>query len=83
MDAWVKMGVVELDDRGRLTLPSEVRKSLQIGERVLLINAGDHVKLVPLPADPFKVLNGALDIDKPYQQLRDEAEKTALREARG
>ena len=77
------MGVVELDERGRLTLPSEVRKSLQIGDRVLLINAGDHVKLIPLPADPFQTLNGALDIDKPFTQLREEAEKTAHREARG
>jgi AbrB family looped-hinge helix DNA binding protein len=77
------MGVVELDERGRLTLPSEVRKTLQIGDRVLLINAGDHVKLIPLPTDPFQTLNGALDIDKPYTQLREEAEKTAQIEARG
>ena len=77
------MGVVELDERGRLTLPSEVRKTLQIGDRVLLINAGDHIKLIPLPTDPFQTLNGALDIDKPYTQLREEAEKTAQIEARG
>ena len=77
------MGVVELDERGRLTLPSEVRKRLQIGNRVLLINAGDHVKLIPLPTDPFQTLNGALDIDKPFAQLREEAEKAAHREARG
>jgi hypothetical protein len=50
---------------------------------VLLINAGDHVKLIPLPTDPFQTLNGALDIDKPYTQLREEAEKTAQIEARG
>jgi AbrB family looped-hinge helix DNA binding protein len=75
------MSVVELDDRGRLTLPSEVRKTLQIGDRVLLINAGDHVKLIPLPADPFKTLNGALDIDTPFNRLREEAEEAAHREA--
>ncbi len=75
------MSVVDLDDRGRLTLPSEVRKTLKIGDRVLLINAGDHVKLIPLPADPFETLNGALDIDKPFTQLREEAEKAAQREA--
>lgn len=73
--------MVELDERGRLTLPSEVRKSLDIGNRVLLINAGDHVKLIPLPQDPFQTLNGALDIDKTFTQLREEAEKTVHREA--
>ena len=45
------MDIVELDDRGRLTLPSEVMKSLTIGDRVLLLNAGDHVKPIP-PQQP-------------------------------
>ncbi|MBN2334325.1 AbrB/MazE/SpoVT family DNA-binding domain-containing protein [Candidatus Bathyarchaeota archaeon] len=75
--------MVELDDRGRLTLPSEVRKNLKITQKVLLLNAGDHVKLIPLPADPFNTLHGALSIEKPFNELREEAERIALKEAEG
>ena len=60
------MSVVELDERGRLTLHSDIRKNLEIENRVLLINAGDHVKLIPLPSDSFETLNGALNIDKTF-----------------
>jgi len=69
------MDIVELDDRGRLTLPSEVRKSLTIGDRALLLNAGDHVKPIPLPTAYHENINGILDIDKPLKQISEEAEK--------
>jgi len=49
------------------TLPSEIRKTLQIGGRVLLINAGDHVKLIPLSSASFESLSGAIDINKPFK----------------
>jgi bifunctional DNA-binding transcriptional regulator/antitoxin component of YhaV-PrlF toxin-antitoxin module len=73
------MSVVAIDERGRLTLPSEVRKSLNMENKVLLINAGDHVKLIPLPSASFESLNGVLDIDKPFKQIREEAERAAHR----
>ena len=76
------MRVLAIDERGRLTLPSEVRKSLGIGNKALLINMGDHVKLSPLPTDSFESLKGALDIDKHYKQIREEAERAAHREAK-
>ena len=76
------ISIVELDSKGRLTLPKEVRDTLGM-KKVLLIKAGDHVKLIPLPSDPFKVLNGALEIKTPFRRLRKKAEGLAVKEASG
>ncbi len=76
------MSILELDSKGRLTLPKEVRSSLGIGDKVLTINAGDHLKVIPLPRDPLSSLNGVLDIKKPFRELRREAEALAHKEAK-
>lgn len=76
------MSVIELDERGRITLPKEVRKSLKMNGRVLVINAGDHVKLVPIPENPLQVLNGAISIGRPFKELRSEAEQLIEKETR-
>ncbi|MEM3018406.1 MAG: AbrB/MazE/SpoVT family DNA-binding domain-containing protein [Candidatus Bathyarchaeia archaeon] len=77
------MSIAELDRKGRLTLPKEIRDSLEIVRKVLIINAGDHVKLIPLPGDPFQTLRGAIDIKKPFKSLRKQAERLAEDEAKG
>jgi bifunctional DNA-binding transcriptional regulator/antitoxin component of YhaV-PrlF toxin-antitoxin module len=77
---WV-LSIVDLDDRGRLTLPSEIRRAIKITKKVLIVNAGDHIKIIPLPEDPFKELKGALSIKTPFNKLRNEAMKQAQREA--
>ena len=76
------MSIVELDSKGRITLPKELRTSLRLGKKVLTINAGDHLKIIPLPQDPLSSLNGVLDIKKPFKELRREAEALAEREAK-
>ncbi len=76
------MSIVELDSKGRLTLPKEVRTSLRMSGKVLTINAGDHVKVIPLPPDPVRFLNGVLDIKKPFKELSREAEALAEKEAK-
>ena len=76
------MSIVELDDRGRLTIPKEIRRNLDMGGKVLVINAGDHLKVIPLPADPFKILHGAFNTEKPFSELRRQAEKIAEAETR-
>jgi len=76
------MSILELDSKGRLTLPKEVRESLEIGKKVLVLNAGDHLKIIPLPPDPFQVLHGAFNVKKPFKELRKQAEITAENEAR-
>ncbi|MCR6624517.1 MAG: division/cell wall cluster transcriptional repressor MraZ [archaeon YNP-LCB-024-027] len=75
------MSILKLDKRGRLTLPKKLRESLEIEEEVLVINAGDHLKLIPLPSNPFKTLEGTLSIKKPFEELRKQAELKAEKEA--
>jgi AbrB family looped-hinge helix DNA binding protein len=75
--------ILELDSKGRLTIPKKLREALNIKRRVLVINAGDHLKVVPLPSDSFEVLEGALDLKKPFKEHRKQAELSAEREMRG
>ena len=76
------MSILELDSKGRLTLPKDIRKSLDIGKKVLIINAGDHLKIIPLPSNPIQILHGAFNIKKSFKELREQAEILAGNEAR-
>lgn len=76
------MSILELDDKGRVTLPKELRESLRMGKKILIINAGDHLKVIPLPSDPLKVLHGAFNVKKSFRELRKQAEILAEEEAR-
>lgn len=69
------MEQVELDERGRITLPAQLRKKMHIEKKLVIIQVGDHIKLIPVPAEPFKTLQGALEIKKTFKQLREEATK--------
>jgi AbrB family looped-hinge helix DNA binding protein len=71
-----------MDSKGRLTLPKEIRESLDIKKKVLIVNAGDHIKIIPLPSDPLRILHGAFNIKKPFKNLRKEAELIAEDEAK-
>jgi bifunctional DNA-binding transcriptional regulator/antitoxin component of YhaV-PrlF toxin-antitoxin module len=75
------MSILELDSKGRLTIPKELRDSLHIGKKILIINAGDHLKMIPLPSDPLRVLHGAFNVKKPFKELRKHAERMAESEA--
>jgi len=76
------LSIIELDSKGRLTLPKEVRDSLEIARKVLIINAGDHLKLIPLPSDPFQTLHGAFNVRKPFKELRKRAERLGENEVK-
>jgi len=77
-----RMTTLRLDNKGRVTLPKEIRESLNIGEKILVINAGDHLKMIPLPRDPIRILHGALNIRKSFKDLRRQAELAAEAEAK-
>lgn len=78
------MGIIEPPQGGRrLALPKRVRESLNIGDKVLVINAGDHLKVISLPSDPFKVLHEAFNVRKPFKELRRRVEELAEREVKG
>jgi len=76
------LSILELDSKGRLTLPKEIRESLDIGEKILIINAGDHLKIIPLPSNPLRILHGAFNVKKPFKELRTQAELIAENEAK-
>ncbi|WP_306059353.1 AbrB/MazE/SpoVT family DNA-binding domain-containing protein [Natronococcus wangiae] len=74
------MSDASLDDRGRLTLPKEVRE--RYGERYHIVQLHDGIKLVPVADDPLDALRDEFaDIDKSADELREEARETALDEA--
>jgi bifunctional DNA-binding transcriptional regulator/antitoxin component of YhaV-PrlF toxin-antitoxin module len=75
-----KLSILELDRKGRLMIPKRIREFLDIEKKVLIINAGDHLKIIPLPSDPLKTLHGAFTTKKPFKELRKQAELTARKE---
>jgi len=76
------MSLVELDKKGRVTVPKEYRRELGLQDKVLVINAGDHLKLIPIPRDPIKALRGAFTVRKPFRELRKHAEAEAEKDLR-
>ncbi|QLD87316.1 AbrB/MazE/SpoVT family DNA-binding domain-containing protein [Natronomonas halophila] len=74
------MSEATLDDRGRLTLPKEVRE--RYGDRYRIVELHDGVKLIPIAEDPLDALRAEFDdVDKSADELREEAREAALNEA--
>ncbi|WP_254863487.1 AbrB/MazE/SpoVT family DNA-binding domain-containing protein [Halovivax gelatinilyticus] len=74
------MSDVSLDDRGRLTLPKEVRE--RYGEQYHVVQLPDGVKLVPIADDPLCALRDEFaDVESSVEELREEARDAALDEA--
>jgi bifunctional DNA-binding transcriptional regulator/antitoxin component of YhaV-PrlF toxin-antitoxin module len=72
------MSVVEIDERGRLTVPKKMglRKS-----RALIIPAGTFFVTIPLPKTPQKEAENWLSTEKERKELKIQAEKTAREDA--
>lgn len=69
-----------VDDRGRLTLPKEVRE--RYGDRYHIVTLHDGIKLIPLGDDPLDALRDEFSgVEKTARELRDEARTAALDEA--
>lgn len=69
-----------LDDRGRLTLPKDVRE--RFGEQYRIVELHDGVKLIPIADDPLAALRSEFaDVDLSSAELRAEARDAALDEA--
>ena len=75
------MSLVDLDSRGRLTLPSDLRRAMRGSKKVVLVESGDHIKIIPIPDDPCKALEGALGLQGQSKELRKLVEDEALKEA--
>lgn len=74
------MSEVTLDDRGRLTLPKELRE--RYGEHYHIVELHDCIKLIPIDDDPLEALQAEFeDVEKTAAELRQEARNSALDEA--
>jgi bifunctional DNA-binding transcriptional regulator/antitoxin component of YhaV-PrlF toxin-antitoxin module len=74
------MADATLDDRGRLTLPKELRE--RYGDHYHIVELHDGIKLIPVADDPLEALREEFaDIDKTAAELRAEARDAALDEA--
>ena len=63
-----------------LTVPKSYRRELQLERKVLVVNAGDHLKLIPIPKDPVETLRDAFSLKKSFRKLRKQAEAEAQKE---
>ena len=74
------MSDTKLDDRGRLTLPKELRE--RYGDHYHVVDLHDGIKLVPIAEDPLNALRDEFaDIDKTAEELRESTRDVALDEA--
>ena len=74
------MSDVALDDRGRLTLPKDIRE--RYGDRYHIVKLPDGLKLVPVAENPLEALRDEFSaIDKSADELREQAREAALDEA--
>ena len=72
-------GEVRTDERGRVTIPKEVRD--RYGEKFRLVELDSGIKLVPIPDDPLKELHAAAS-DELRKASLDDLEEAAREEAR-
>jgi bifunctional DNA-binding transcriptional regulator/antitoxin component of YhaV-PrlF toxin-antitoxin module len=72
------LAVIVVDERGRLTIPSEyqVRKT-----RATIIPSGSFLIVVPLPSAPLEVSGGWLQSRLERRTLKDSADKAARKDA--
>ena len=70
------MSVVSMDDRGRVTLPADMRSKIDAKRFVAYLD-GDTIKLIPLP-DPMEV-KGSVKIPWSIEELEEAGESHVLK----
>ena len=74
------LSVVEVDDRGRMTIPKELGLR---GARAAIIPAGSFLVIVPITGDPYKVAGSWLHAERDAKALKGEADSKAAEDAVG
>ena len=74
------MSEATLDDRGRLTLPKEIRE--RYGDHYHIVQLHDGIKLIPIEDDPLEAFRSEFaEVEKTAETLRQDAREAALDEA--
>lgn len=73
------MTEVATDERGRITIPREMRE--RFGDRYRIVQLRSGIKLLPVPEDPVATLRGAAS-EEFREASMDELREAARREAR-
>lgn len=73
------MTEVATDERGRITIPKDIRE--RFGERYRLVQLRSGIKLLPLPQDPVASLRAAAS-DEFREATMESLREAALEEAR-
>jgi len=69
------MSIVEIDERGRMTLPKKIGLK---NSRAIVIPAGSFFVTIPLPKTPQKTAEKWLPTSKERKELKIQAEKLAM-----
>lgn len=73
---------VKVTRQFQITIPKALRKKYMIaeGDRVIFVDLGDHVALLPVPKYPLEELkNLRIDVKESVQEMKTEALETAKR----
>ncbi len=68
--------------QGQTTIPKSIRDKYGIaeGDRLIYVDLGDHLAVLPVPKYPLRVLEGLrLDVKEPVHEMRREALRVAQR----
>jgi hypothetical protein len=72
------MSVVDVDDRGRFTIPKEIGLR---GTKVIIIPASTYFIVLPLHGDPYQYAKNWLKTGKPTEDLKHDADEAAGNDA--
>ena len=77
--------IVKVDRKGRIVIPSNIRRQFNIKNMVKIIVKGGEITLMPVE-DPLKslerlVVKGTTDVEKEIQRLHRIAERELQKEA--
>jgi bifunctional DNA-binding transcriptional regulator/antitoxin component of YhaV-PrlF toxin-antitoxin module len=70
--------VVDIDDRGRMTIPKEMGLR---GGRAAIIPAGSFLVIVPIIGEPYQVARDWLDTERDAKELKELGERKAAEDA--
>ena len=73
---------VKVTRQGQTTIPKPLRAKYMIdeGDRIMYVDLGDHMAVLPVPKSPVKALEGLkIDVKESVYEMRKEALETAQR----